>query len=250
MRHFKTYAKKTNRGKWQGIDISKKPDMATYEILYEVIAADVPQTIEELRDAVRPNLPWADDHFAERVSGLPLNPGVQWAKWPWGHSADNFRLDPASVGDPGTERVFDHTYMQRYWPRKAGGADGHRGIYFDYGDLAGVVDELAHDPGTRQAVLPVFFPEDTGYRPGRRKPCSLFYHFQKDGANLDVVYYLRSCDIVRHYRDDIYLTVRLLYWVLDELRKQSRHWYAVKPGKLVMMIGNLHCFANDWGTIS
>ena len=108
--------------------------------------------------------------------------------------------------------------------------------------------ELVQDPTTRQAILPVFFPEDTGYRPGRRKPCSLFYHFMLNGANgLDISYQLRSCDIAHHFRDDIYLTVRLLLWVIVQCRLQDPDfWNVILPGTFVMQIANLHCFRNDF----
>lgn len=252
-----------HRGKWQGVDVSKRPDAATHELHhYNMI---VPLTINSLvhyRGEIKPNLPWADDHFAERVGANPLNPGVEWANWPWGASADKSRIDPASVGDPGTERVFDHTYAQRYWPRWAGMFPGgiipddnatrippsHKGIYFYYGDLDDVVDELVADPTTRQAILPMFFPEDTGLRPGRRKPCSLHYHFMHNGGNgLDISYALRSCDLTHHMRDDIYLTVRLLLWVIDQCRvKDPTTWSNVLPGRFIMQIANLHCFRNDF----
>jgi thymidylate synthase len=144
------------------------------------------------------------------------------------------------------EAKFDHNYLERYWPKFAGGATSVRkGIRYEYGDLNDIIEELLQDPTTRQAVLPIFAFEDTGYRPGRRKPCSLFYQFQMNDRALDIVYYLRSCDFVRHFRDDLYLTVRLLLWVLAKLQDKNRHWYAIRPGKFVIMIGNLHCFAND-----
>jgi thymidylate synthase len=163
--------------------------------------------------------------------------------------------------------MFDHGYMERYWPRYANvgvfsspqevvvtsrsGAMGepHRGIRYEYGDLNDVVEELAQDPTTRQAILPVFFPEDTGYRPGRRKPCSLHYHFMLNGECLDIQYVLRSCDLVRHFRDDIYLTVRLLLWMLEQLRKRDSTWNVRRPGLFVMHIANLHCFVNDMQTL-
>jgi hypothetical protein len=266
-----TYATMLNKGikihrdKWQGFDVSKRPEAATYELHHYTM--QVPMVINDLtlfRNEIKPNLPWADDHFAERIGGHPLNPGVEWANWPWGQSADKSRIDSASVGDPTPERIFDHTYAQRYWPKWAGRfAHGIipdalvqatmpsiKGIYFRYGDLGDVIEELKHDPTTRQAILPVFFPEDTGYRPGRRKPCSLFYHFMLVNDRLDISYQLRSCDITHHFRDDIYLTVRLLLWVLDQLRRRDGRWLSIGPGDFIMQIANLHCFINDYNRLA
>jgi hypothetical protein len=51
----------------------------------------------------------------------------------------------------------------------------HRGIYFPYGDLNDVVEELLRDPTTRQAILPVFFPETQviGQAAGNLARCSI-----------------------------------------------------------------------------
>lgn len=253
---MKTQSRQVSRGKWQGVDVSKKPDMTAFEVCYHgfIVNTRGVTGLQHYRDEIKPNLPWADNHFAERVCGRPINPGVEWANWPWGKNAANFLNH-----NDGT--MFDHNYMERYWPKHAtertptstveefdelAGAQGYnQGYRYHWGDLNDVIEELRQDPTTRQAILPIFFPEDTGYRPGRRKPCSLFYQFQMNNRGLDIVYYLRSCDLVRHFRDDIYLTIRLLLWVLDRLREKNRHWFAVTPGHYVMLIGNLHCFKND-----
>lgn len=120
------------------------------------------------------------------------------------------------------------------------------GIRYPYGDLSDVVRQIAREPLTRQAILPVFFPEDTGAVHGGRVPCSIFYQFFVRDGQMAVTYMLRSCDIVRHFRDDIYLTVRLLLWVLQEARKLNPALADVRPGEFVMMITSLHMFVNDY----
>jgi len=259
---MRNHAVRMPRGSWQGVDVSKKPDMVAYELLHHAFKVPMRLTaLSHYREQIKPNLPWADDHFMERVSGNPLNPGIEWRNWPWGASADRFRIDPASVGDPGSERIFDHTYAQRYWPRLAGRFPGgiipdpsedqptpasRWGIYFEYGDLDDVVLELVKEPTTRQAILPIFFPEDTGWRADRRKPCSVSYTFMMNNTKgLDIFYHLRSCDLIRHYRDDLYLTVRLLLWILDRLRSIDPWWNSIAPGDFACYIQNLHVFAND-----
>lgn len=247
---------------WQGVDVSSKPEMATHEVRHVLIRTHMPsEDLEYYREQIKPNLPWADDHFEERVCGMPINPGVEWARWPWGQSAKNF-LDKTGR--------FNHNYMERYWPKFAGRYDGpantanevrqklhedgneltddhaNGGIYHPLGDLRDVVEQLLRDPLTRQAVLPVFFPEDTGAVHGGRVPCSLTYQFIMRNNCLDVSYVIRSCDFKRHFRDDIYLTVRLARWVLHELRKRDPNWNKVSPGQYVMLITSLHCFRNDY----
>jgi thymidylate synthase len=261
MREDSTLVRRDN---WQGVNVARRPEMGAHEILHWSMRCPMPvEKLDFYREQIEPNLPWADDHFAERVCGQPINPGIQWANWPWGKSADKFRDETG---------LFNHNYMERYWPRFAGRVQHatktaeeyaradrlttewqvHTGIREKYGDLNDVVEQLAKDPTTRQAILPVFFPEDTGGAAGGRVPCSIFYHFMLSGDaldKLDVVYYLRSCDLIRHFKDDIYLTVRLLLWVLDRLREvpnDDAPWERVLPGDFVMTIGNLHCFRNDF----
>lgn len=249
---------------WQGADIRQKPEMATHEVKH--LSFQVPmlhQNLTSYQAEIEPNLPWADDHFEERVCGRPINPGIQWAKWPYGNSAARF-LDEHGK--------FNHNYMERYWPKYAGLPrdlptldvdDWNRkfeeqqdypaekivprgfGIKYGYGDLNDVVELLAKDPYTRQAYLPVWFPEDTGGG-AKRAPCTLGYHFLMRDRRLDIDYHIRSCDFVRHFRDDIYLTVRLALWMLERCTALNPEWADVYPGQFVMHIGSLHCFRNDY----
>lgn len=252
---------------WQSIDISKKPEMVTREILNFSFQVQVTNpNLKYLRKAIEPNLPWADDHFEERVGGEPLNPGVQWAKWPWGNSADKFR---------GEQGQFSHTYMERFWPKIAGQTEGGKnpiscgacgtpyaqcdtacveaasvvprlGIRYRYGDLNDVVDHLAAHPLSRQAYLPIWFPEDTGVTHKERVPCTLGYYFILRNGYFHTIYTIRSCDIVRHFQDDIYLAVRLQLWMLEKLRKTEQPaWQKVIPGFFTMHIYGLHMFKAD-----
>lgn len=232
---------------WQAVDVSKRPDMKLWEIENVVLhSSTLPATAAELAAQVPANLPWAEDHFQERMSGHPLNPGEQYKNWPHWHGQDEAMKD----GDK-----FSHTYMERYWPRFAGGkSPGHgatnRGIRYRYGDLHDVIGLLLRDPHTRQAYLPIFFPEDTGAHHGQRVPCTLGYHFKRtpDG-HLNVYYPIRSCDYFRHFHDDIYLTVRLAQWLLDQLKffadGPDGAWDNVKLGSFTMHIYSLHYFEGD-----
>lgn len=235
---------------WQSIDVSKRPEMVTHEVKWWGFRVDAGKPPVAFHcNEIGPNLPWADDHFEERVSGYPLNPGHEWSNWPWASSADKFR----------TDGMFNHTYAERYWPKyatqfgpiktdmeaamKPVDITPQRGIRYDYGDLGDVVRQLTKDPLSRQAVLPVFFPEDTGAVHGDRVPCSIMYHFMVRQGRLDIFYYLRSCDFVRHFRDDVYLTLRLQFWMVDRLNQAG---IDVSPGEFLMQMGSLHIFRNDW----
>lgn len=205
------------------------------------------------------NNEWADAHFEERVCGYPINPGHEYKNWPWAKHAEEHK-----------GQIFNHNYMERYWPKFAGDSEptykpvdfeekyGHLvhgpffkanqnyGIRGKYGDLNDVVSLMLKDPHTRQAYLPIFFPEDTGDANEGRKPCTLGYHFIIRGNCLHVVYHIRSCDFYRHMVDDIYLTVKLAVWVQEQLAKGGLN---VQLGRLRMNITSLHMFLSDYQLI-
>jgi hypothetical protein len=100
-----------------------------------------------------------------------------------------------------------------------------------------LIEQLRKNLYTRQAVLPVFFPEDTGNINNVRVPCSLHYHFMFRQGLLHMRYDMRSCDFVRHFRDDVYLAARLLQWMGQQIEQPH--------GKLYVTIGSLHAMEGD-----
>lgn len=245
---FLQTAQDVHTEKWQGVDIKEKPEAQMKEMLFASLKLPVPDDLESWRKICEPHEPWATDHMnMERLSGQPLNPGKTWEYWPWTNSADTFRDE---------DKVFDHSYAERFWPKyanmtKEGKIEEYhkeqlspiRGIRDPYGDLQDVVDQLKREPDTRQAYLPVWFPEDTGVVHGRRVPCSLGYHFIQRRGHLHVVYNMRSCDICFHMRDDIFHAGYLLLWILDQVREEHS-W--MKPGFLDMHMTSLHTFVNNF----
>ena len=228
--------------KWQSLDVSDKPEMATREIDSAVFGYDIPPDMGSLIMQVQPSLPWAEDHFLERVGGEPLNPPPSAAYWPY---AQQHHKDHVDEG-----QKFSHTYPERFWPKYAetGGfnySGANRGIRYPYGDLDDVVNQLVKDPNTRQAYLPVWFPEDTGAVHGERVPCTLGYHFIIRGGKLRITYFIRSCDFLRHFRDDVYMACRLAQWVCQQIAVGSTQRIQVEPSRLIMHIVNFHVFEGD-----
>lgn len=216
---------------WQGVE-APRPML---ELLEPSFRTPMTGDIDELRRNISPNLPWADDHFEERVSGVPHNPPPSSAWWPFNPSSFEFR----------EEDEYTHTYPERMWPKTAGRfvAMDAMGIRYKYGDLLDVVKLLQNDPGTRQAFLPIWFPEDTGSVHGGRVPCTLGYLFMAREGHLHLTYYIRSCDYFRHLRDDIYLAIRLALWMIERTRLR------IQPGFFNMHIGSLHCWAPERSTL-
>ena len=231
------YVVQTER--WQGIP---SPD-DMFETMNTSFQAFVPPTLDELREEVRPNLPWADDHFEERIGGQPLNPPPSNEWWPFNQKKnEEFKK----------EEKFSHTYPERLWPKYAAEEPNSTmfGIRYNYGDFGDVIDLLQREPFTRQAFLPMWFPEDTGSVHGERVPCTIGYHFMRRGNYLHIVYYIRSCDYLRHFKDDIYMACRKLIWVLETLKERDpERWRDVVPGYYAMHITSLHCFNKEKGVL-
>jgi hypothetical protein len=239
---------------WQALDVSNKPQGATVELMNFCLDLGIPDNIEELQAKIRPNLPWAEEHFQERVSGIPYNPPPSAANWPFtqGKHKEHTQVSRAAEGQ------FSHTYPERFWPKQAGryvdhaipvaGGKTNIGIRYEYGDLLDVVNLLARQPTTRQAYLPVFFPEDTGAVHGQRIPCSIGYQFLMREDKLNVLYTIRSCDLLRHFADDVYMACRLGQWVREACEQHEGpelEWVDVEMGRLFMHIGSLHVFEGD-----
>lgn len=245
--------------KWQGTRLEKQPGSEMVELINVSMCCPMPSSNPKFyHSTIKPNLPWADDHFEERVCGYPINPGVEWKNWPWSNKARE-SLDSGGM--------FNHNYMERYWP-----SDGVRqeptetveeflaedkkwslsdtaqmGLRHQYGDLEDLCELLAYESTTRQAYMPIWFPEDTGTTHFGRKPCTLGYHFIVRKQRLHLVYYIRSCDMYRHFKDDIYLTLRLGIYIIGRCRKLNpKTWNHIYPGDFTMHITSLHMFVNDY----
>jgi hypothetical protein len=268
-------------GQWQSMDVSQSKVHGTHELEdVTILIPAIPHDTPALEGMIQPDLPWAEEHFLERVSGTPHNPAPSHVRWPYAVSGNamHLRVTETEVVDYHAMPRFDHTYPERFWPKYAGLGNApvppvfeghhHRGIRFNYGDLSDVVSLLARDPLTRQAYLPVWFPEDTGasahkgpYDSDRdgdpapiRVPCTLGYHFMIRDGKLSCRYYMRSCDAYRHLRNDVYMACRLTQWICNEYNASNddrmsnivgSEIYPILPGRLVMYISSMHLFTVD-----
>ena len=209
--------------KWQGVESPYQ----LLEIFNRYYQFDIPDSKRELGILTKANLPWAEDHFQERIGGEPLNPGNQWCNWPFYKGIDNDKLFREHEGNK-----FSHTYMERMWPPKM------KGIRYEMGDFKDILERLKQDPYGRQNYFSIWHPEDQS--PGdRRLPCTLGYHFQIVTSFLLCTYHIRSCDIFRHFHNDIYMTGRLMQYVVEEMKEVLP---MLQVGTLYMWIGSLHCF--------
>lgn len=236
--------------RWQGQDISKLGHMVPIELQNVNFEMNMAENIGGAQRFIQPNLPWAEDHFLERVGGVPLNPPPSAKIWPFAQAGHAEHTDDYGM--------FSHTYPERFWPKHAGHdisgycpgevgydeleceAGPNAGIRYSYGDLNDVARMLHDDPATRQAYLPIWFPEDTGATQGQRVPCSLGYHFMIRRGRLNMTYIIRAVDFMRHFRDDVYMAVRLGQWMANVANVPD-----LRVGTLTMHVMSMHCFAGD-----
>lgn len=242
-------APRVDVGSWHSKSTEGNPLLVTRELPYVSFNMYVDRSILGLQHEVKPNLPWAEEHMLERLGGVPLNPPPSHVNWPWSHGQHQAEID----------KKFSHTYPERMWPKYAEAGfmgpketDINMGIRFEYGDLDDLVNLLISDRYTRQAYLPIFFPEDTGgsNRIKERIPCSLGYHFmvRNNSANqpvMDCMYTMRSCDFVRHFRDDIYMAARLLQWIAMRINEETLGEADILPRILRVHIASLHIMEGD-----
>jgi Thymidylate synthase len=234
----------TNR--WQQLDISASAAHGTHEILNATLWYDMPETPQSAQQYIQPDLPWAEGHFQERVGGVPENPGYWHARWPYHAEGADLHLKQVKDWQCRPVEGYDHNYMERMWAGGISYSDGEYarnfgGYRFEVGDLGDVVEQLRRDPTTRQAYLPIWFPEDTGATAKQRVPCSLGYHFIIRDHQLHMSYYLRSCEIYRHFTNDVYMAVRLGQWVRDQVEAGLTY----TMGQLSLHIVSLHAFVGD-----
>lgn len=219
--------KEVPKGSWQGVD-SPSP---MYEVENLFIQMEMCSDQDELARQTKADLPWAEDHFQERIGRDPTNPGHTYRNWPYYNGIPNDELFRK-------EGVFSHTYQERFWPTSLDGSDG---IRYPYGDFDDVTQMFREDPNTRQAFLSIWHPEDQSLG-SRRRPCTIGYWFKQSGSRLNLTYLIRSCDAARHFRNDVYMAQRLADHFLWKVSEKTT---VKKLGILSMWIGSFHRFDQD-----
>lgn len=167
---------------------------------------------------------YIEAEFAQRTAQEPSNPGFAYMSRPstWEQFLVNGR--------------FHYTYSERLVPQ-----------------MARTIKELSDRPGTRQAIMtihsnlnatPTLFDDAVelsadALRTGGagRVPCSMYYQFIRRDNRLDMVYTMRSCDLLTHHPIDIMLAARMhlrMATVLD-----------LTIGMLTYFTGSLHAYKED-----
>jgi thymidylate synthase len=201
----------------------------------EIIHADLVAPMESFdyfaSDLLNATQPWADEHFAERVGGIPCNPPpshIHWLK-----DTDKYLM----------EEAFSHSYPERMWQNNGARAKVgiyEKGIRFNIGNLNDAVSLIKKEPTTRQCYIPIWFPEDIiAACLGERVPCTFGWHFMLRQGKLHCAYHMRSCDVMRHLHNDLYFANRLCLWLIEQANLDA------VPGDIHFSATSLHCFVVD-----
>ena len=188
--------------------IINKPWLKKREML-EFIFEDETEKIEE----------YCKQEFLDRINRDCLNPGNSY----------KIRIDLwQALMSRDDNSKFDYTYSERINYKN---------------QLDNVIDTLKEDKNTRQAMLMVFQPEDTGNTGGNtRIPCSVSYQFIIRNNKLYVLYYIRSNDYFKHFVIDIYLTNSIQEYIVSQLKDT---YPELKCGPLNYFAGSLHAYNED-----
>lgn len=195
---------------YQDKDISNNPDFETLELQNYIYTVVNPS-----KDDLIPSQPWANYEFAERIlgiDGMPRNPGIAWER--------RRKVWTEFLDDDG---LFSYTYSERL---------------SQFCQVRRIVDRIIKDPDSRQLFISVWNPSDIKNLGGiSRVPCTLGYQIQIRKKELNITYLQRSCDLITHFINDVYLAHRLQSYLANETGYQSgtyTHW-----------IGSLHLFKKD-----
>lgn len=213
---------------WQ----SKEVNMPFYELLNYMDTHEMPLDEDGAIKEYSPVLPWAMQHLKERLSGKPLNPPPSHIYWQRETQQFLSKKEPEK---------FSHSYPERYNYNKL----VSQGARYKNGCIDDIIIILSNDPDSRQAYYPLFCFEDLNAAIEKeRVPCTLGYYFYIEDGALNISYIIRSCDIIRHLNNDLFLTWGLAKYILDNLKKYE-HLRDLQLGNFNFICFNLHCFAND-----
>ena len=168
--------------------------------------------INKFAKKVKCSKKWANAEFNERVSPEFINPGLAW------EHRDKVWFEYL-VKNNGK---FAYTYNNRIRTQ-----------------LNNVINELGKNQNTRQGIISIFEPTKDSDNIGTdRIPCSMYYQFIFRDNKLHIIYNMRSCDYNLHFRNDMYLAIKLLNHVAEKTKLEVGNFY--------MNIGSLHIYKYDW----
>ena len=159
------------------------------------------------------NKEWADKEFEERINDKKINPGKAYKlrKEVWKEFIHNGK--------------FSYSYNERIRQNKYK-----------------IIEELKKNITTRQAILPIWNYYDLKYLGGKERiPCSILYSFfirkinNKDKLNM--IYIMRSSDLLTHFVNDVYLAIKMQEYIAEKVE--------IEKGIFTMFISSFHAYYKD-----
>lgn len=152
---------------------------------------------------------WADAEFKERIGQQKLNPGEAYKlREVWGEFIHGGKLA--------------YTYSERYGDQ-----------------VEKVIECLKESPSSRNAIISMWDPNIDIERIGgkQRVPCTMYYQILIRDGKVNMIYNIRSNDLMTHWCWDIYLTIALQEYIAEKL--------GLPVGWFIQQIGSLHAYHKD-----
>ena len=169
--------------------------------------------------------PWADAEFEERI----IAPSISWIengvrKYHTINPGEAWKLREDIWKEYMHDGKMAYTYNERIWQNE---------------QLEKIIARLKEDHDSRQLWLSIWDPNtDTDKLGGiSRVPCSLGYNFQFRDGKLNMHYVMRSCDFNTHFINDVYLAIKLLEYVANEV--------GMEVGSFTHTMFSLHVYKKD-----
>lgn len=152
---------------------------------------------------------WAEAEFKERVGQEKLNPGVAYK-------------------------------LRSVWEEFVHGGK----LAYSYSERIGdqvekVIDCLKEKPSSRNAIISMWDPNIDIDRIGgkMRVPCTMYWQILIRDGKVNMVYNIRSNDLMTHWCWDIYLAIKLQEYVAEKL--------GLPTGWMIQQVGSLHAYHKD-----
>ncbi len=194
--------------------IKDDPDYYTNELIGYSYMITNPSDKDELLKSFGKDIPvnitYCECEFDERIGGKPLNPGTAYKlrKDTWKEFMHN--------------GVFSYTYSERM-----------------AGQVDIVIDTLMQNQHARNAIISIWDREIDCDRMGgvARVPCSMYYQILIRDGKVNMIYNIRSNDLMTHWCYDIWLAVRLQEYIAEKLD--------FPVGWFMQQVGSLHAYHKD-----
>lgn len=195
----------------QDKNVENNPDYQTMELIGYSFMITNTDDKEELPKSFNKEseINWAEAEFQERIGQQELNPGEAYKlRSVWSEFIHNDKLS--------------YTYSERIGSQ-----------------VEKIIEMLKNNPSSRNAIVSMWDRQiDIDNIGGKKRvPCTMYYQFLIRNNKLNLIYNIRSNDVITHWCWDVYLAVKLQEYVADRL--------GLEKGWFIEQCGSLHAYNKD-----